>query len=121
MSKDQGNILKLDGVNNYEQWKIEASAALKERRLWKYVKDNTYYLGTFGNITIQDTKDKKGDDEDAAQDTGGILSMEHSRLMISKEAQDIQDDLDAAMGFLIRSCKPSQQILIKDCNTPYEA
>jgi len=119
MSKDQGNILKLDGVNNYEQWKIEASAALKERRLWKYVKDNTYYLGTFGNITIQDTKDKKGDDEDTAQDlTGGTSS---TRLVISKDAQDIQDDLDAAMGFLIRSCKPSQQILIKDCNTPYEA
>jgi hypothetical protein len=25
------------------------------------------------------------------------------------------------LGFLIRSCKPSQQILIKDCITPYEA
>ena len=97
MSKDQGYILKLEGVNNYEQWKIEASAAWKERRLWKYVKDNTY---SGKNIIVQDTGDQDHGGEGEAQDVKG-----HYLGGISKEAWELQDGLDATLGFLVRSCK----------------
>ena len=118
MSVNQGYIIKLEGVNNYEQWKIEACAALKERRLWKYVRDNTYQGTITGsNIitgSIINTGNKGSNDDGKAQDLQGTSGGQ----LLSEE---VQDDLDAALGFLIRSCKPSQQVLIKDCTTPYEA
>ena len=68
------------------------------------------------NIQVETTKGKGNQDEDQdqdqndeAQDDEKTQDMKgHSSRVISKEAQEIQDDLDAALGFLIRSCKPSQ-------------